>query len=255
MIDILKIGLWLIFCSFHLTLVAQKTSHQAIFYMKDGSVFIGNVLNKGQYPAKMVLQTLDTISVNRKLIKKQFWVQDDILLHSRGKYHYKNGYFAAFNLTQSLGIDNENTNIDLLFGTRLNEKYSLGGMFGYHYYFTTFPGFWADQYFLSVGPYGRYYVGKTKARLFLDMGLGYSFPAEQDNLLFNDQHTGGPFFQPGLGFHFASRSKIRWVLGLVQRFQYVEGQSNRFDFFNNPVNYDYRAWINSLSLKIGIEFR
>ena len=234
---------------------AQQLGDRAIFYLKDGSVFTGEVVESLGRAYRLVLVTKDTITLELGMVKKKLTLNDDVAMRSRGKFHYKNGYFASLNMGFSLNPNSESSQLNLIVGKRLNEKISLGVLMGYHNNTSFTPGFWFDHYFYSLAAYGRYYIGKSNVGFYADMGLGYSFPTNQNVFFFDDRHTGGPIIQPGLGFHFASRKKIRWFVGMAQNIQHSRGENSRFDSFNNPVFVEYDVWHNSVILKFGIEFR
>ena len=248
----------LFFLAFHCVhLSAQNSLEQAIVYYKDGSVFIGEILEEKFDRLQLIISSGDTITVYKNAAQRIRKTRDQIQLWPRGKYHYTKGYFGGLSLGIGIRDDSDVSSIDLILGKRLNERFSVGLNLGYTNLFSevNFSNFWLDHYFYNIGPYGRYYLGGKRGRTFVSLSAGYGFKAEDDFFLFADDYRGGPFVKPGFGVHLASRNKFRWLFSISQSFQRATGQGNQNDIFNNSVLYNYKIWHNSLLLTIGLEFR
>ena len=230
---------------------AAESRNMAIAYYKDGSVFIGPIVDEGAYSLSMVISTGDTILIDPGQIRKLLRGTDDIIIRNRGRFFYTKGTFATFSLGVGGGDDNT-SHLDLMIGRRLNEKVSLALGTGLHYNSFFFGNFWADSQFIPLYGYGRYYMGRRNPRFFFYGSAGYGFPA---GTLFFGTFTGGVQAQAGVGVNWASRKKIRWLISLGQTFQHVRGTANSTDIFSQPVVYDYNLWLNRIIFKLGIEFR
>lgn len=244
--------LLLTFCSLP-TLVAQLTpDDRAIIYYEDGSIFIGPIIAEDANFLTLVAITNDTIHINKGFIKKAFRTDKNILLHPGGKMHYTLGQFVSTSMGWGLS-DNPSFDWDIILGRRLDKKWSVG--LGASLSFNSvwnFRGISMDNHFVPVFAYGRYYLTHNKARLFAFSRLGYGFRSSW--FQFGD-HTGGLHFQPGIGVHFASRKRVRFIITLSQMLQHTKGNRVDFDFLSNPINIDYNFFYNRTMLKVGMEFR
>lgn len=226
--------------------------NRAIVYYKDGSVFIGEILKDKVIGIEMVITTGDTLHLAKRDIKRIFQSSRDILMHSRGKMHYTSGQFVSTSMGGGLSED-PSFDWDVVLGRHLNEKWSVG--VGAALSFNSvwnFRGVSADNHFIPVFAYGRYYLTKKRARLFAFSRLGYGV---RSDLAWGDDHTGGVHFQPGIGVHFAARKSVRFIITLSQMLQHTKGNRVDFDFLSNPVNIDYNFFYNRTMLKVGIDIR
>lgn len=235
---------------------------RVVVYHEDGSVFIGALVYEDLQDIVMILSTSDTIFINKDNTRKIKYASKHLLLHTKGKYHYIKGFFAAFTYGNALS-EQYSQQTDLILGMRLDKKYSVGLGIGMHTHSTSFGGSssssfqsfntwnWVQNNFIPIYAYGRYYPWDFKLRPFADMKLGYSVP----NLtLWGDTHSGGIYFQPSIGVHFSSRRNFRWTLALSQAVQYTAGRRIAFDTFSNEIDYNYKIWYNRTTLTVGLEF-
>ena len=241
------------------SLMAQNApANRYIINYEDGSVFVGNVVKANLYQFVLLASTGDSVHIEKSRILKMRILKNDVLVKSRGKFHYKKGIFASFDL----GILSNSGQFDLLAGYRKNEKYSYGLGVGIHINETNISGFFVRNDFMPIYVYGRRYIGKSNVGPFVFSKLGYGIPYQ--TAVFDDDHSGGFFAQPGLGLHFASRSKFRFTMSLSQYIQYTTGNERFAGFFfdnfgnqifNDTIDFDYSIWYTRVFLKVGIEFR
>ena len=235
------------------TVFSQLTPEKnSIIYYKDGSVFIGEILEDHAFSIKMAITTGDTLHITKKNIRKIFQPSRNVLMHTKGKMHYTSGIFVSTTLGGGLSAD-PSFDWDLVVGRRLNEKWSVG--VGAAVSFNSvwnFRGIFLDNHFIPIFAYGRYYLTKKSARLFAFSRLGYGV---RSDIALGDDHTGGVHIQPGIGVHFASRKSARFIITLSQMLQHTRGSRVDFDFLSNPINVDYNFFYNRTMLKIGVEFK
>ena len=235
----------------------QKRSHQkinAIVIYRDGSVFVGKLLNDKKLSMQMVISTGDTINLRLVDIKKIRHIDKDILLFGGVKYHYTNGLFFNLQIGSSLeDVDNQTSQVDFIVGYRFNKKLAAGIGVGNSYNSTFSFGTWIDANAIPVFGYGRYYLPfDIKVRPFVSTKLGWSFP-NQD--AFNGDHQGGVLFQPEIGVNFASRKKTRFIISIGQQLQNIKGDLLNFDPFGNRIESKFNLWFNRTVLKFGIEWK
>jgi len=251
------LSLFVLCLSIGQTLAQVKMPPETMIFYKDGSIFIGDIVEETTREITMVISTLDTVTLNKHFIRRIKKAPQNIIVHKNGKYHYTKGVFASFDMGYGLA-ENYTFQADLTMGLRLNEKYSVGVGMGLHEYDSffgvdNFLRSWTRNTFTPVYAYGRYYPWKARWRPFADVKLGYGVPLQ--SWWANGNRQGGPLLQPGIGVHFSSRKNFRLKISLSQTIQRAVGTSFGQDSFNNEVRYDYRLWHNRTMLKLGWEFR
>lgn len=225
---------------------------QTIVYYKDGSVFIGQLVEENNQYLKIVLATKDTISIDKKYIQRIKYAPSQIIIHKAGKYHYTHGFFMS---TQGgLGVSERGdgtSQLDLLLGWRFNERLSAGIGIGIHSHQLRLSNWtWITNNMNPVYAYGRYYLTNNRIRPFADMKLGYGFGRST----FFSNEADGIFMQTGVGFHFASRKLHRYTFGISHLLQNASGTTFNTDQLNNEIRYDYKLWYNRILFTLGIEF-
>lgn len=223
---------------------------KAIIYTFDGSVFIGEIVAENDLELMMQVVTTDIITVNKGMINRMYRGEHEVLIHRGGKIHYNSGVFFSTTFGGGGTDTNSSGEWDFILGKRLNKYYSVGiGMaFTNHtldLVFTTL-----DPGFIPVYGYGRYYLTHKRARLFGAAKLGWGFPS---GFGFEINHSGGLYFQPSVGIHFASKKARRFIIAIANTIQNVSGNNVFFDQFSNPVTTNYNLWMNRVLIKIGIE--
>lgn len=240
-----------IICSFDLWAQLEMPIGTIVKYI-DGSIFQGKVIKEDLSFITMKVTTGDTLQIRKIFVKKRWETSEEVVLRDRGKFHYKHGYFASFSLGQSLTRD-PTTQLNLLFGQRLNERYSVGVGTGLHFNSNVFNSVWRNNDFIPVYLYGRRYVNHTNSGAFVSANIGYGFP-NRNSFDFED-YGGGFYAEPGVGLHFASRSKIRYIISFSQYIQHTKGEDEFTDAFANPFRLEYSTWFFRPVLKFGIEFK
>lgn len=222
---------------------------------KDGSFYQGQVVRWEPNHIILKITTGDTITVDRSLITK-IKSSKDVRVYRKGSYHLKTGYYGY--ATLNVGSDDfaqATTQIELIIGKRMTEKWSVGIGYGRTYSDATLAGVWTNHTFRNLFGYGRYYLKNSKVQPYVDAKLGYGFAAGGNDVFFFDPHSGGFNFQPGIGLHFASKKATRWVIGIGQNLQYTRGSNTDQGPFGSPIIADYKLWYNRTVFKIGFEFK
>ena len=232
--------------------MAQKNKEdngEVMMYMEDGSIYIGELLGANQ-TKNFLLNTGDTITINPFDISKRL-ASKDLLKHPRGSFHYKEGYFLGFETGPGTSASGH---ISGIVGYRLTDNKSIGLGYSRDDYNGTVAGVWLWSPFSSVYGYGRLYLNDKKARLYVDAKVGYGF-ADQNRFFFNqNEYNGGMNIQPGIGFHFASRKKTKFHLGIYRYMQYTSGTEEIWDWnTGNNSTLNYKTWLTSTVFRFGIE--
>ncbi len=219
---------------------------QAMVYYMDGSVFIGNIIEKNEFELILLVSTGDTLHLKPVFVKRVFDT-NEVLIFRRGKYHRTDGFFGVidFGVAPSPVVEGS-----LLLGKRIYEKYAVGAGAALSTTTLRLNGEWMWHDFHTYFVYGRYYLNHKQRRLFADARLGYGFPR---NGGWNDPHSGGIHFQPGITLLFASRNNFRFFAGISQYMQYTSGEFFSWDPF---IDYEgtYSLFYNRTIIKIGFQF-
>ncbi len=250
----MKNGLLTIIFSFlALSLIAQKDIGRSVIYTNDGSVYVGEIVSENILDIKMVIGTMDTITIDKRSVKKMSSPPQDIIMYEKGKYHRTGGLFYSFHLLSGVGNDeNATANLSFIIGKRLNEKWHLGLGYGISSSTVELPGFfWEQHTFQNIFAYGRYNIKQSKVMLFADTSLGVGIAGDQQ---WRGSYTSGVYFQPGIGIEFASRKKLKWSIKLSQYMQNTSGVSTFEDNFNSQAVYSYNQFYNRTLLGVGLTF-
>lgn len=227
---------------------------ESVIYYKDGSIFKGQVIKEDPLHYLMVLSTLDTISINKAMIGR-FANTRRMNLYRKGGFHYKEGIYFYFTGMLGGGSNDSYTGItDITVAYRTNPDQSIGLGAGLAISDIVLASTWMTHEFTTLFLYGRQYLGKSKTRFYFDSRVGYGFPRMSENA-FGDDHNGGLHFQPGVGLHFASKSGLKWHVGIARFVQRTSGQDFTTGPFNQPIETDFKLWYSRTVFKIGIEIR
>lgn len=241
-------------CLFLLMTTLQATAQirdKSIFHYQDGSVFIGTILEENSKKAKLRITTSDTISIAKALVKKSY---RHLLYYPNGKFHFTKGFF--FNYSIALGGNNGgvSSQLEAILGKHHNENLDYGIGLSFQAYEAQISNrAWVVHQFFTPMLYGRYYPFSKKVRPFVSLAVGYSFPVISG---FQRNETfGGLYAQPSIGLKFASKKLRRYYVSLGQSIQQTKGALNNTDFLGNPVEYNYKLWLNRMVFKVGVELR
>lgn len=235
---------------------AQKAP--ATIKYQDGSTFIGEVIGETETEITMVLSTGDTLRINKDYIDKRREIPNDALLYKKNKFHYTDSWF--WNISMGAGLSEFPTSqIDAVFGKRINKNWSVGAGLGFHSYQ---PGFTWDivDHFLTPHIYGRRYLTDSRVRFFVDARIGYGMEARANNWAWNwgvteRVQSDGLSAGVGTGINFASKKNVRFLLGIFQNIQHVKGSYTQTRFDNLPSDINYNLWYNRPVLRLTMEIR
>ena len=226
---------------------------RVIVNYRDGSTFVGEIVERHETELFLLLSTGDKVRLMRSDIKR-IRSTNDWMIYTKGSYHLKKGYFGYMSL--SYGEDSEfqiNSQANFIIGKRLNEKWSVGIGNGFVGTDAQIGGDWVMHQFYTLYGYGRYYLKNAKVRPYVDAGLGYGFNSGSGFLV--ETHSGGLNITPGVGLHFATRTSVRWHVGLSRYIQYTSGDMSSIGPFGNPVDTQYRLWYHRMVFRVGIEIK
>lgn len=244
-------------------LTAQQNN--SIFYMKNGTVYIGEVLNKDSETLQVHLMDGNDVQIFVPSIKR-YLAAKDIQVFADGRYNPTRGFFfqtgMGFNAESFAAEEEEepriSSHLPFLFGWHVNSRWSAAAGFGFEFNEAEIAGFRVETQMTSLFLYGRYHLTKRKRRPFLYARIGGAFTDGQleENPEDNTQssNTGGFQLQAGGGFQFSSRKNSRWILSLGYHLQKASGQQRFIDFAGGEVIADYDVWIRRLIFGVAVEF-
>lgn len=248
--------------SFLLSILVFDLSAQqnnSIFYLHNGSVYIGEVLNDRGESLNVRLIDGNEINFSRYRVKR-YLDSKDIVLHRDGKYHVTRGFFfqpgLATNFEGFAPVEEESrisSHTSFLFGYYLNPRFAIGAGIGFEFNQAVVSGFEFDTQVSSQYIYGRYYINNKKRRPFIYSRVGYGTRNDESNFGSNNPN-GGINFQAGGGMHFSSRKKSKFVLTLGYHMQKTDGTERFIDDFGSEIIADYDIMIQRLILTFGMEF-
>ena len=222
-----------------------------VVYATDGSILKGDLIGSANGMINMVLVTGDTIRVPSSLVFKMAQIQEKSrFVFPRMKYHSKEGNYLFLSWAFKPGWET----VDGLFlttGHRLKENINVGAGIGVFSVGSDFQGITVYNNFVPVFAYGRYYLNNKKRRLYVESKAGYGFANNND---WQWSHSGGVYFQPGIGIHFSSRKKSKFHLGINQIIAHTSGSTSDAGWgWPNTTNIDYNVWYNRTMITLGIE--
>lgn len=233
--------------------VAQEVQpEEAVIYYKDGSIFKGFLVGDGPLHYRMVLSTLDTINVNKSMVGRLSSV-NSMSVYRRGSFHYKEGMYIYVTGMLGGGDGHATALTDVTLGWRTTPQQSIGLGVGLAISDVTLANAWMTHEFTTLFAYGRQYLGKGKTRFYFDTRVGYGFARSSEFV--GDEHNGGFHYQPGVGFHFASKSGLKWHIGLARFIQRTSGDDVTVGPFNQPIETNFKLWYSRTLFKIGIEIK
>ncbi|MEQ8712409.1 MAG: hypothetical protein RIC80_05300 [Cyclobacteriaceae bacterium] len=245
---------WLLFWLCHSSYAQEDRTpgQQVVIDYADGSLFQGTIVSATQNQLQMKLSTGDTINLNISMIDKMV-NSSNHLIKRRGKFHYRSGYFGYTSIAGGSSNIDGSFQFDLMAGYRLDERLSLGLGFAADIHDLTLGNSWTTLNFNPVYGYGRYYLNDKTWRLYADSKLGYAFANDTD---FSEGHKGGLYFQPGLGFHIATKGKFKPHLSLSYLLLNAQGTSVDFSpWFGGQVTHDFNVWYSRVMFRVAVEFK
>ena len=244
-----------IFACFAPSAHAQRDNapgEQVIIDYADGSLFIGTVVSAGHGLMQVELNTGDTVNLKLAMIDKMV-NSGNHLINRRGKFHYRSGYFGMASVAFGSSDRDASGQFDIMLGYRLKERIALGLGLAADIHDLTIGNSWSTLNFTPVYGYGRYYLNDSNWRLFADSKLGYAFANVTE---FSDGHSGGLYFQPGIGFHIATKGKFKPLLSLSSLMLNTRGTSTGWiSWGSSQVNHNYNVWLNRIIFRIAVEFK
>lgn len=229
----------------------NQATGQVVIDYADGSLFQGTIISADQNTMQIRLTTGDTISMQLSMIKKMV-NSGDHLMKRRGKFHYRSGYFGLVSVAVGGSSTDASAQFDAMAGYRLTERMTLGFGVAADIHDLTIGNSWSTFNYNPIYGYGRYYLNNSNWRLFADTKLGYAFANDTD---FSEEHTGGMYFQPGFGFHIATKGKFKPLLSLSSLMLHTKGTSTDFWSGPTPITHNFNVWLSRVVFKIAIEFK
>jgi hypothetical protein len=231
-------------------LAAQEysDSKKLTVYYADGSVLVGEYLGSDKESLLLMLSTGDIVTLNKNQIDK---VRDDLSWRSKQRFHYTEGVFGVLAVGGMQSNWEAASHAMITIGKRLNEKNSVGIGGGIAYADAYLADQWAFNEYVPIYAYGRHYMLGDRRRLYGEAKLGYGFASNING--WNDEHSGGVLFQPGLGVHFASRSRFKFQVFINHVMYKTSGSTRGSDWIGNQVFVDYSLFYSRTVIGFGVE--
>ena len=239
---------------------SQETAKKpSIIYYDDGSIYVGDILESQASRIKIVNVYGDTLILQAQYIKK-IRHGGDIRITKDRKFHYRNGDYVDFTYGFSGNSTSTGIFLNMGIGHRLKENLNIGigtGILG-DSRSIRLPGaagqwVWLDNAYVPVYASGQYYLSDWNNRPYVRQDLGYSFGLnnEWNNVA---ELKGGLYSKSSIGFHFASRKKMKFFIECFQVVQKSSGSGVVFVDFGDPVQYEFDIWSRRLGFGFGISF-
>lgn len=237
-------------------LSSSAQSMDDIVYLKDGSIYRGEIIEENDAYLYMVIVDGQTIGVPQGEIRRTRTMQADrYLFHKGGRYHKKKGIFWNVELGSNVFSEGVSDHASFLVGYRFNKRWSAAAGVGSELNTTNIAGFQVETQFSSFFLYGRYYLADSRRRPYIYSRLGYGKGPDTEEQFNSGRHSGGFQAQNGLGIHFSSRKSFRFIIGMGVHTQYTNGEQFFLDDFGSEIKVEYdNFWLNHIVLKFGIEF-
>lgn len=231
----------------------SKKSPDDIIHLRDGSIYKGQIIEENDEYIYMVIIEGQTISIPQREVKRMMNGKN-YLFHNNRRFHYTKGFFWNVKLGFSVIEDEGAEHFSFLMGYRFNKRFSVGIGLGSELGTSKVGGFDVETIFASYFAEGRYYLTNNRQRLFTYGRLGYgSGPSETNE---SGRHGGGFQTQGGIGIHFASRKRIRFIMSFGYHTQYTNGEQFFRDGLGSEVRVQYEdLWVDHFVFKFGVEFR
>ncbi|MEM7161725.1 MAG: hypothetical protein AAF487_04720 [Bacteroidota bacterium] len=241
-----------------LGLFAQDEAKKpSIVYYDDGSVYVGHIIENKASEIKLVNMYGDTLVLSTAYIKR-IRFGGDIRLAKNRKFHFTQGEYADVSYGFSA---NENSNglfVTMGVGHRIKNNLNIGfgtGIVGETRSFRlTGAGsqwVWIDNAFIPIFATGQYYLSDWNNRPYVKQDLGYSIGLNnQWNTV--ERLRGGLYSKTSIGFHFASRKKMKFFAEFFQYLHQSSGSGIAFSDFGDPVQYEFDVWSRRIGFAIGI---
>lgn len=224
----------------------------------DGSSYYGEKLQEGERYVLLLLQTGDTIEIDKKYAK-EYYDNSNAEVFKNGKFYRNTGYFFLLTLGGNAETiynpDDQriSSHIGLHYGYRFTPRLSLSGGFGIELNEARAAGFVFETQYTSLYAYGRYHFFTGRPQIFGFGRIGFGTPGEEDSEDFPSEFQGGVNAMYGLGTIFASKGRSKFVLSLGHYFQKSKGQQTFLDPIGNEVNTKFDLMIQRLVLTLGWE--
>ncbi len=219
--SIMKTALLFVFALFIAqTSIAQK-SEQKVFYLKDGSILRGKVIEKNEGQLLKIKATNNAVySVKQtdidSVVSEKFKNKNHLKSHKKNNNKYQGileaGYLIAtgepsfsilkFNFVNALKIDN---------------KYTLGVLVGIRHFMDS------DSFLIPMFDFRYKFNTKTKSSVYIGASAGSPI-----NLNYNTEF-GGQIYNASLGFNIETKYKFSFLLGFDYEFYHFKS-GPRYNF-------------------------
>ena len=230
----------------------NRNQGYGIYYTYSGSKYIGKIDNRTDQSIFLSLNDGNRVEVNIHNLRS-YLPPEEVMIYKKGKYHLTRGFFVNWTLGGGLsgGENSAASHNGFRAGYHVNKFWSLGGGFGIDFNEGVFNGVNIDTQVAPIFVYGRYYLTHSRNRFFLYSKLGYAAGID-DNL--QGEADGGLMVHGGLGVHFSSIGKTKFLLKLGAHSQHASGTQIDLDPFGNEIQSKYEVVFRRLMIGFSFDF-
>lgn len=215
----------------------DKDEKYGIYYTYSGSTYVANITDVTDDDIELTTNDGNTILLNKFNVRAHY-PADEVTIHRKGKFHKTKGYFINWTLAVGAGGDEDGDDASssngVSFGYYLNKRFAVGAGVALDSHTGTLNGVIVDNSLVPVTAFGRWYLTHNTNRLFAYGAAGYGI-AFEDNSRDSDE-TGGFTGKVGLGLHFGSIKKSKFLLKAGYQFQQAGGKQFSLDPFGNEIS-------------------
>ncbi len=235
---------------------AQTNELVTVIQYKDGSVFVGEVLDQDVLQLTMVLTTSDTITLQKSKILKNRKSNKFIILDKK-KEHNVSDFFYNLDLSLNSNGSANSVMMSLTAGKRLSPKFNVGAGLMMSHNTMRSPNVWGEFNLAQLFVHGRYNMNEKPVRPFIEANVGWGVALNSDDW---NSYSAGFYASPGIGLEIATKRRLSWTIKINQYVQNISGtQLNWFTQFDDAgrgtrssVTYD--SILSRTAFSVGINF-
>ncbi len=238
---------------------------RCIYYTKDGSVIIGDLISDNFIASQLVIFTGDTILIPKDEIINRYKYRD-LHYYPKGRFHYKSGVHIDINQGIGFGGNGGLTLLDISLNNRITPRIDAGIGVGSQRNFSTFTvlsgnnemTFNINRHSIPLYVQGKYYLNKNRRSMYAHLRVGYTHGKDSD---FLEQNTSknGFLLNYGIGFSKATKGSVKTFFLISQTHNYASGTASAVDqrfftgFQTERPQFDYNLWLNRLTFSWGLQ--
>jgi hypothetical protein len=233
----------------------DKDEKYGIYYTYSGSTYIAKITGETDEDVELTTNDGNSFSLNKFNVRAHI-PGEELLIHRKGKYHRTKGFF--FNWTLGVGAagdedgEQSSSSNGLSVGYYLNKRIALGAGASSDVHNGEINGVNVDNSLIPITAFGRYYLSHNTNRLFAYGAAGYGIAFEDSGR--EGDETGGFIGRIGLGLHFGSIKKSKFLLKVGYQFQQAGGTELSGGPLGNEIITDYDIRYQRFMIGFSVDF-